>query len=193
MSKIVRAALIGLVVAFVVGFGFGWIDSLSGEASSMPYLAGAFAGVFTTYILGNLAGNKKVDTINGAEKERALAFAPSDGKALIIVYRTGFIGSAAGLNVRLDGKEVAQLKSPRFTIIPTDPGPRVLSAGFGGLAGPQNKDAETPLVIEAGQVLCFKPKISMGALRNTVTLEEQPVADDLRRTLRGMTMVRAEI
>lgn len=193
MSKIIRAALVGLVVAFVVGFGLGWLDSLTGESSSMPYLAGAFAGVFTTYILGNLAGNRKVATVSGADKDAALSFSPPPGKALVVVYRTGFIGSAAGLNVRVDGKEVAQLKSPRFTVIACDAGPCVLSARFGGLAGPQNKDAETPLVLEAGQVLCFTSKISMGALRNTVRLEEEPLSDDLRRKLRGMTMVRAEV
>ena len=115
MSKYVVAIVSGFVVAFVVSFEFSALMTAAGEShSNTPLVTGLIMGAFTAYIMANLAGNRKVATADPAAKAQALAFTPPAGKALIYLYREGFVGKAAGLNVAVDGKVVAQLKSPRF-------------------------------------------------------------------------------
>jgi hypothetical protein len=114
-------------------------------------------------------------TADAAQQAAAVAMTPIAGKALVYVYREGFVGKAAGMNVALDGKPVAQLTSPRFTVVAVPPGPHTVSAAFGGLAGPQNKTAEAAFTAEAGGVHAFRITLYMGMLQNSIQLA--PVAD----------------
>jgi hypothetical protein len=145
-------------------------------------------GVFTAYILANLAGNRKVATADAGAKAAALAMAPPPGKALVYAYRDGFVGMAAGLNVSVDDKPVAQLKSPRFTCVAVSPGVHSLGAAFGGLAGPQNKGAQVEVPAAAGGVYVFKLGVSMGALQNSIKAEPMTDLTPAKAKMSGMSM-----
>jgi hypothetical protein len=188
MRKYLVPILAGFGVALVVGLFFG---ALLGPGL-LTMLPAAFIGMFTFYILANLAGNRKVAPAGEAERAQALTFQAPPDQALVYVYRDGFVGMAAGLNLAVDGREVAQLKSPRFVCLPLPPGPHTLTAGFGGLAGPQNKLASFELRAAAGAIMVLKVGISMGLLQNKLTFTPQPDLAAAKSKLSGMVMVASE-
>ncbi|MBV9994111.1 MAG: hypothetical protein JO127_02755 [Caulobacteraceae bacterium] len=188
MAKYLPQILIGVAVAFVVSL---LLAVVAGPGPEGPVL-GAMMGAFTAYILANLAGNRKVAAASAAEREAALSFQPPEGKALAYLYREGFVAKAAGMNLSVDGREVVQLKSPRFTRLVLSPGRHVLVAGFGGLAGAQSKPATYDLDAKAGEVTILKIGAAMGLVQGNITITP---ADDLaaaKTRLSGMTMIAAE-
>ena len=116
-----------------------------------PYIYGIFTGAFFAYIFANLAGNRKVPTADAAQKEAALALKPPPGKALLVVYREGFVAKLAGLNIAVDGQEFAQLTAPKFTVLTLPAGAHTLTCGFGGLAGPQSKPGSYEFDVARGR------------------------------------------
>lgn len=193
MFRYVTAAVIGFLVAAAVGFGLNALLAAGGEKPDRTVIiASVLFGVLAAYIAANMAGNRRVVAATQAEKDQALTFQPSEGQGLLLVFRDGFVGKLVGLNLALDGRPFAQIKSPRFTALAVAPGEHVLTAGFGGLAGPQNRTNESKVTFRAGEVLAVKASVAMGVLSNTIRLEGVPVTDDLRAKLRGMPMVRAE-
>lgn len=192
MSKVVIALLLGFGVAFAIAFGLSAIDPGSrGDFGS--WFAPAFFGLLAAYLYGNLAGNRRQAAASAQEKSQALAFSPPEGQGQLLVYREGFIGMAAGLNVDLDARTFAQLKAPRFTSIYVPAGTHSLTAGFGGLAGPQNRKAHAQVDFKGGEVLVVKATLAMGALQNTVKLDTATLDDALKRKLAGMQMVKASL
>jgi len=164
------------VVAFIVGFGLSFLFASRGvSGDGLPTWIGLLFGAITAYALSNLAGIRKVATADQAARTAALAMAPPPGKALIYLYREGFVGMAAGLNVAVDGKTIAQLTSPRFTCCVVSPGPHTLSAAFGGLAGPQNRSEAVEVMASPASVHVYRLSLSLGALKNTI--KATPVTD----------------
>lgn len=181
----------GFIVAFVLGFGLKQLEVASGEPLGMTlWLSPMFFGALVAFLLANLAGNRKVANASSAERQAALAFQPPAGKALLVVWREGFVGMAAGLNVTVDGVVRAQLKSPRFVVMALDPGVHEVNAAFGGLAGAQNNASAVKLTVAAGEVAVVKATLSMGALKNTVNLNLVEDVEAARRKLAGVTMVK---
>lgn len=181
----------GFIVAFVLGFGLKQLEVASGEPLGMTlWFSPLFFGALTAFLLANLAGNRKVANASSSERQAALSFTPPAGKALLVVWREGFVGMAAGLNVTVDGAVRAQLKSPRFVVIPLDPGVHEVNAGFGGLAGAQNNASAVRLTVAAGEVAVVKATLSMGAFKNTVNLALVEDVEAARRKLAGVTMVK---
>lgn len=194
VNKIILWCVVGFVVAFVIAFGLGaWAASLGTSFGIAPWILGGLLGAFTALIGGNLAGNRKVAMASGEARDAALSFQPAPGHALLVIYREGFVGMAAGMNVHLDGRPVAQLKSPRFTALNLTPGDHTVAFGFGGLAGAQNHQAEVVVPAVAGQVIALKATMAMGALKNSIAVEwVEAYPSDLRQTLAGMKMVAAD-
>jgi len=187
MQKYLVPILAGFAAAVVAGMLFGLLLG----ADFLTYFMGAFVGVFTFYILANLAGNRKVAMASVAERDRAARLEPAAGKAVLCVYREGFVGMAAGLNIAVDGKDLAQLKSPRFTCVALAPGTHTLTAAFGGLAGPQNKPASFEFQAADGSVTAVKVAIAMGALRNSLTFTPAADLEALKAKLANTQMVAA--
>jgi hypothetical protein len=127
MSKYARAIVAGLLAAALMTFVMTFVFE-----GATPYIYGIFTGVFVAYIFGNLAGNRKMATADSGEKDAALKLQPPLGKALLVVYREGFVAKLAGLNVAVDGKAFAQLTAPKFTVLALPPGAHTLSCAFGG-------------------------------------------------------------
>lgn len=189
MSKYALPIIIGLVVAFVISGALSLLAAMAGTSAGMsPAIVGSLAGVFTAYIMANLAGNRKGVAGSAEQKAAAVALTPPPGQALLIVYRDGFVGMAAGLNVSVDGRVVAQLKSPRFTAIPLDAGAHEMELAFGALAGKQNKPNVERFGAGAGEVIAYRAKVSMGALQNTIAVDRVSADAELTAKLRGMTM-----
>ena len=181
----------GFVVAFLLGFGLKQLEIASGEPLGMTlWLSPMFFGALTAFLLANLAGNRKVANASSAERQAALSSPPPAGKALLVVWREGFVGMAAGLNVTVDGVVRAQLKSPRFVVIPLDPGAHEINAAFGGLAGAQNNASAVRLTVAAGETAVIRATLSMGALKNTVNLALVEDVEAARRKLASVKMVK---
>ncbi|MGA0599898.1 DUF2846 domain-containing protein [Caulobacter sp. KR2-114] len=194
MNKYIRPIVIGFVVAFVVGFGVSALfNALHIPSPGLSLYFAIFFGGFTAYILANLAGNRKVATADAGQQAQALTMTAPADKALVYVYRQGFVGMAAGLNVSVDGRTVAQLTSPRFTVVSVAPGAHTLTAGFGGLAGAQNKVASEPFTAEAGGVYAFRLTLSMGMLQNSIQIAPMPDLAPVKAALGGMKMTAPEI
>jgi hypothetical protein len=157
-----------------------------------PYIYGLFTGVFVAYIFGNLAGNRKVATADAGEKDAALKLQPAPGKALLVVFREGFVAKLAGLNIAVDGKAFAQLTAPKFTVLALAPGAHTLTCAFGGLAGPQSKSGAYAFEVAAGGVAAVGIGVAMGLVQGSMTFT--PIADvnAARAKLSRMPMVKAE-
>jgi hypothetical protein len=109
-------------------------------------------------VFRNLQTNRKVTEATAQQRLEALAFTPVAGKAVLYVFRNQFVGRAVGINVMIDGREVAQLKSPRFTRIVLTPGAHRIA----GYTGTNKKPADgegLALNAVAGEVLVAKCEV----------------------------------
>ena len=110
----------------------------------------------------------------------------------LIVYREGFVGKAAGLDLSLDDRFVAQLKSPRFTAVSVAPGGHQLSMAFGGLAGKQNKPTLEGFIAAPGEVIAFRATMQMGMTKNRIVVDRISADQDLVQRLKPMIMIAPE-
>jgi hypothetical protein len=193
MQRYIGPLLWGFGVAVLLGFGMNRLEAAVGEPLGfMTYGIPGFFGVLTMFLLANLAGNKEVAKASASERQAALAFQPPPGQALLVVWREGFVGMAVGLNVMVDGRARAQLKSPRFVVMPLDPGVHEIGAAFGALAAAQSNAANVKLTVAAGEVAVLRATMSLGALKNTVNLELVEDLEHVRRKLANATMVKPD-
>jgi hypothetical protein len=75
-----------------------------------------------------------------------------------------FKHALVGWNVSLDGAELAQLRSPRFTQTTLGPGSHMLAVNS---AASQNKPGEVKFEAKSGEVIVFAMKL--GALNNALS------------------------
>lgn len=144
------AALGGLAGYFI-------LRSLLG--AELMVIVALIALVFGAVIVfRNLQTNRKVADATPEQRTEALRFAPAPGKATLYVFRNQFVGRAVGINVLIDGREVAQLKSPRFTRITLAPGPHRI-AGYTGTNKAPAPGEGAELVAEAGAVYITKCEV----------------------------------
>lgn len=189
MNATVKWALIGLAVAAFVGFLFGLIEGAAGaQFGFLNIMMATFAGVITAYIGLNLSGNRRGGEVAPTDVRTAVQGDLPAGQGRLIIYREGLAGSMAGMNFAIDGHEVAQLKSPRFTVVRLTSGEHRLTAGFGGLAKAQNHQAQTEFVIREGQAIAYRAVVGMGVIKNNIRLERQ---DDLAAV--GAALARSQM
>ena len=190
VSKYVPAIVVGFLVALVVSAGFSMLMRSAGATPGMtPMFIGGFLGIFTAYIMANLAGTKRGKAATAEQKQAVLDFRPEPGKAMLIVFREGFVGMAAGMDLLVDDQFVAQLKSPRFTAVSVEPGGHQISMAFGGLAAKQNKPTLEGFIAAPGEIVAFRATMAMGALKNRILLERVDSRDTLTLRLTPMTMI----
>ena len=164
------AILVGLVGYFILR------SLLGGEIMFVVALiALAIGGVI---VFRNLRTNRKVAEATFDQRDEALKFAPVVGKAVLYVFRNQFVGRAVGVNVLIDGREVAQLKSPRFTRVLLTPG----SHRIAGYTGTNKKPADgegLELIANAGDV--YVAKCEVEAQMVGVSIKYTPLALDAAR------------
>lgn len=177
LSKPARYALIA--VGGIVGLYLGVLMGSGGTFGLLGMVA-VLAGVGVLIYLG-LRGNKSVAMADDAARTRALADEPVDAARLIVV-REGFIGKMSGMDVMVDGRVLTQLKSPRFAVLPLDPGAHRVEV----------KVAMTPkpigpvdLDLAAGETAVVRIVAELGAAR----LERERWSPALRATLARIPMV----
>ncbi|MBS0384590.1 MAG: hypothetical protein JSS00_04490, partial [Proteobacteria bacterium] len=169
MQKLLVPFVAGFVTAFVVNFALTAISG--GKGDTVGLFAGIGLGVVVAVEVFNLSGNRRPAAASGDAKQRALAFIPTPGNAALYLVRTGFVGKMAGMNLAVDGREVAQLKSPRFTRVDVAPGAHTLRASFGGGLAGQTKASELAFSCADGEIVVMKLGMSMGVVQNPVRIE----------------------
>jgi hypothetical protein len=164
------AALAGLVVYFVLR------SLLGGEIMLIVALLALVAG--GVIVFRNLQTNRKVAEATLDQRDEALKFTPVAGRAALYVFRNQFVGRAVGVNMLIDGREVAQLKSPRFTRILLSPG----AHRIGGYTGTNKKPADgegVELIANAGEIYVAKCEVEPQMVG--VTIKYTPLALDAGR------------
>lgn len=189
MSKTLQAVILGCVVALVVSTGGGILLGLGGEPQPFgATTAGVGLGLLSAFVFANLSGNRRIANASDADKAVALSRQPPPGKALVFLYREGYVAKLAGMNVSIDAKPVAQLKSPRFTCIVVPAGHHVISAKFGGLVSAQSLMGECALDVGADSAAAVRIGVRMTIGRNGIDLEPQADVAAARAHLAGMPM-----
>jgi hypothetical protein len=168
------AAIVGLVL-------FSTMRSLFGDGL-VNLITIALLAVCGFIVWRNLQLNRKVTDATPAQRTAALAFAPDAGKAALYIYRTQFIGKAVGINVDINGRQAAQVKSPRFTRVALAPGAHKLEL-YLGTPDKKKPGANTQeLNVAAGDVIIFK-----------IEVEPQMVGTVIKATRAEAHKARAEI
>jgi hypothetical protein len=188
----IKNLLIGFAVAFAAGVGFGLLDYFSGSSSSTSVVLPMVLGFLTFLVLQGLSGNRKEARVDDATRQSSLSAPAPAGQALLYIYREGFMGKAVGWNVSLDGKALAQLRSPRFTQTTVGPGRHTLAVSLKGFAGTQNKPTETTFETQPGEVIVFAMKSKMSALSNTLCFVREADTSTALKKLSKIPMVAAE-
>lgn len=153
------ALLVGLAVYFVLR------ALLGGEMMMIIALIGLVVG--GVIVFRNLQTNRKIADAAPEQRAGALAFLPVADKAALYVFRNQFVGRAVGVNVLIDGQEVAQLKSPRFTRLMLTPGAHRIA----GYTGTNKKPADgegAAFTANAGDVLVMKCEVEAQMVGVTV-------------------------
>jgi hypothetical protein len=189
VSKYVPGILIGVVAAFMTSV---LIKAFVFPEGGTAYVYGVFIGAFIAYILSNLAGNRKVAAASATEKTAALALKPPPGKALLVVFRQGFVAKMAGLNLAVDGAAFAQLTAPKFTAVVVQPGRHTLTCGFGGLAGPQSRKGSYDFLAPADGFVAVGIGARMGLVQGSMAFTPFVDAAALRAKIGAMPMAKAE-
>ena len=144
LSKQLIFVAIVFGVAMLTSFVLAFIASAAAGRSGQPLpspIIGLSLGVVAGAVYLGLAGNKRVALASGDARQAALA-PVGDGSARVIVFRRGFVGKLAGVDVYLDGAARTQLKSPRFAALTVSPGVHTLETRM------QNKPSKA-LAVEA--------------------------------------------
>jgi len=149
---------------------------LGGEAMFLIALIGLVVG--GVIVFRNLKTNRKVADATPEQRAAALQFTAPVDKAALYVFRNQFVGRAVGINVMVDGREVAQLKSPRFTRILLAPGPHRI-AGYTGTNKKPTDDEGLAISARAGEVLVLKTEVE--AQMVGVSIKYSPVGVDVAR------------
>ena len=193
MPKWLAPVLIGFAVAALISFLLVFAAQAAGAKPDWTtYLPGFVFGVIAAYAANNLTGNRRVRDADAATRAAALSFTPDAAHARLYLVRTGLVGLAAGMNVDLDGRDITQLKSPRFASLPIAPGAHVVRAGFGGGLSWQTNAAELAFDAHAGELIALHLKLHMGALKNSARIERVAIAT-LQDQLRQMRMVAVDV
>lgn len=190
MQKFLVPFVAGFVTAFVVNFLLTAVSG--GKTDSASLIAGIGMGVVVAVVFYNLSGNRRTASADAGAKSRALAFTAAPGKAALYLVRTGFVGKMAGMNLAVDGHEVAQLKSPRFTRVDVAPGAHTLTASFGGGLAGQTKPSELAFTCADGEIVVMKLSMSMGVVKNPIGIERSS-ADAVGGELAGMQMTAPDV
>jgi hypothetical protein len=192
-NRILKNALIAFAVAFVIAVGLEFLNVWADpDSSAISPVIPTVIAIIVFFVLQMLSGNRKEVRVDDAGRQSSLSAVAPDGKALLYVYREGFVGKMVGWNLSLDGATLAQLRSPRFTQTTLSPGTHTLAVSLGGMAGTQNKPAESTFEAQTGEVIVFAMKSKMGALSNTLLFVREPDPRAVLQKLAKMPMVAPE-
>lgn len=161
MARYLILVGIAVIVGMVV---FGALGKLVGpEIVSLLSLAALVVAIVV--VVRNLGTNRKVSDATPEARAQALTFTPEPGKAALYILRKQFIGKAVGVNVLIDGRAVAQIKSPRFIRVLLTPGAHVIG-GYTGTMKPPT-DGLT-ITANAGEIIALLCEVEPGMIGSVV-------------------------
>jgi hypothetical protein len=181
-----RNLLIAAGVAMAVGFVFGFLGAVlhSEEVGSSGQLLASTLAILTFFILHLRAGNRRAASADAETLARALSFTCPEDQALLYFVRTGFAGKAVGVDIAVDGKTVAQIKSPRFTCVGVPPGTHELRARVGRSGSTLNPgEAQLSSALPAGSITLLHIGIERGMVKSKLVFE--PWTLDVAKTRFG--------
>ncbi|MDB5967553.1 MAG: hypothetical protein JWQ90_3 [Hydrocarboniphaga sp.] len=191
-TKLVIATLAGFVVSRAAGYGISLLGiTLTGTLWNSYWLPGFLIGFFVTTRLLNPTGAKKALRADAQARAAALALRAAPGAGLVIVYHEGYVGRANGVDISIDGHELVQLKSPRFTAFDAAPGRHTLRAALGGAFNAASPPGETSFDLAAGQAAVFGIKLAMKLSTSDIVLTRIDDPASALAKLKGMQMVAA--
>lgn len=195
MNKTVEWWVIGFSLAVGIAFGLSFWAAHSGTSFGLvPWVLGMSAGVLVAWAGCDLSAKRRMALASHETCKAGLSLRPRPGHALLVVYREGFVGMVAGMNVALDGRRAARLKSPRFTLLNVGPGNRTIAFSFDGRAGALINRADVTVPAVAGKVIALKATVVMGVMENAIVIDWFEVRpSDLRARLARMKRVVAEV
>lgn len=184
--------LIVVIIAAIGGFFlYGLLRSVLG-AGPMLVVSLVILVVVGVIVWRNLQLNRKVADATPEQRAAALAFAADAGKAALYVYRNQFVGKAVGVNVDVDGRQAAQVKSPRFTCIALTPGLHGLELYLGTPAQKKPGAYAEELNVAVGDVVIVKIEIEPQMV-GTVIKATRADAEKARREIGSAKMVAPDV
>jgi hypothetical protein len=135
-------------------------------------LTSAMIASLTFYVASNLSGTNRSAKVPKETREDWLALNAPKGGAAVYFIRTGVVGKLAGMDVTVNGRPSAQLKSSQFTRIDVPAGSVSITASMSGGAGKQAKDEAVHLDLSGGEIAILHLVLSMGALKNQVKVKQ---------------------
>ena len=187
---IVLAGLAGAGVAF----GLSVLGGSGGEANGLDLSSVGMGVTVSSVILvigWSLSGNVKLRRMSGAERLAALAAEPPAGMGAIVIIRQGWPGKFVGMDLSLDGRRVAQLKSPSCVRVLAPAGRRQLS-GYMMQAYKSGPGAPQAMAVDvtAGETVFLLARFVTG-WKGGLILEQAPDGTAARRLAERTPMVRA--
>jgi hypothetical protein len=181
-KMIALVAVVAVVVAGVMGFISGAAGARgTGTLVTNAAIGGSFAICALAIYIG-LRNNRNVARASDGERQAALA-GPKAGMAQLLVYRDGFVGKLAGVDVVLDNAVVAQLKSPRFAALDVAPGAQRFTASA------QGKTTDPIMLsLAEGEVAVIHVSMVLGGVR----AEREDDVAAVRAKLAAVPMVRPD-
>lgn len=177
MVKYILAGIAGLILYVL-------LRQLLGP-EIMVIVALVALGIAGVVIVQNLRTNRKVSDATPEARTQALTFTTETGKAALYVLRTQFIGKAVGVNIEIDGKQITQLKSPRFARITLNPGPHRIGAYMGTPDKKKPGEAVLEGNAQPGEILVLKVELDpqmVGVNVKLVPVELDKARADLQKT-----------
>lgn len=164
LSKQITFGVIVGGVAFATSFLLALLASAASAKSGMAQpgpspLIGLSFGVVAGVIYLALSNNRSVAIADGGA--RAAALRPvGDGMGQLLVFRQGFVGKLAGVDIYVDGAVRTQLKSPRFAALTVAPGAHTVQSEV------QNKKSDViEVVVGANETVAVEIAVSLGKSR----------------------------
>ena len=185
--KIALSVLAGLIAAKL----FGLLNASLDAANGQPHEAGWSIGLglpffwLSMYLLGGIADLKNMRSADSSAKQAALSLQPPTGRAVVIVYREGFVAQTNPIDVTVDGNNLGQLTFSRFTALELAPGSHQLQAGITKDGAWIGEPKQANFQAAAGQTVAFRISMGFGGLTLTPATETAAVV----RKLAGRTMV----
>lgn len=187
MARMIGFALVGAIIGFFMITG---LRKFVGDAPLAILWIGLLA-VALVIIVRNLMSNRRVENAPADVRARALTFSPEPQKAALYILRKQWVGRAVGVNVMIDGRDVAQLKSPRFTRVLLSPGSHTI-AGYTGTAKKPAEGSTAPITAAAGQIIVMLCAVEPQLIGSIVKFTPQAL-EQARKDLDKTRMVTPDV
>ncbi|MFD1950394.1 hypothetical protein ACFSGX_06400 [Sphingomonas arantia] len=183
MNRTVKFVLIVVLVSGATSF---LLTAITGGARSTtsPAFIGAIFGMSVGFVYLLFSNNRKVVLADDATRRAALAEQTlGPGTARLLVVRESSVGMLVGVDIKVDGTVLTQLKSPRFAVLPVAPGHHDCVAIAQG-----KRTAVLPIDAEAGTTTVLRITATLVGIK--LTREDDTPA--LRASLARVAMVQPD-